>query len=59
MLLGNVKTAKCLIFVALHEKLVSMPRFEITGIEGEKGLERVPELDSESEQMGHAHDGFT
>jgi hypothetical protein len=43
MLLGNVKTAECLIFVALHEKPVSMWRFEATGIKGENGLEKEPD----------------
>jgi hypothetical protein len=43
MLLGNVKTAECLIFVALHERGVSMWRFEAIGIKGEKGLEKEPD----------------
>ena len=43
MLLGNVKTAECLIFVALHESPVSMWRFEGTEMKSENGLAKEPD----------------
>jgi hypothetical protein len=43
VLLGNVKTAECLIFVALHERTASSWRFEATGIRGEEDLEKEPD----------------